>query len=316
MNTHKSTARRKAIRDRHSFFGNNPLVVKLLNDIDRVATKNTPILLDGETGTGKSLLARKIHDLSQRKGPFVSINCATFSQHLLEAELFGHAKGAFTGAKDARKGLVATAQNGTLFLDEIGELPLDSQPKLLHLLEEKTIRPVGSDKEYNTSVRIVAATNKRLKNLVKQGLFRADLYYRLNVVPFTTPPLRDRPDDIEALTNSFVCQLCEEHELATPSISTESIKALKTYHWPGNIRELRNHIERSLLLNIPLHERLPVDDTHSAATNSSCLKSHEKTQILKAISESNGNKSQAALALGISRRTLDRKLKRWREAAA
>ncbi len=316
MTTHKSSALRKAIRDRHSFFGNNPLVVKLLDDIDRVATKNTPILLDGETGTGKSLLARKIHDLSQRKGPFVSINCATFSQHLLETELFGHAKGAFTGAKDARKGLVATAQNGTLFLDEIGELPLDSQPKLLHLLEEKTIRPVGSDKEYDTSVRIVAATNKRLKDLVKQGLFRADLYYRLSVVPFTAPPLRDRPDDIEALTSTFVCQLCEEHELTSPHISTESINALQAYDWPGNIRELRNHIERSLLLSIPLHETLPAADTDSATTNKYCLKSLEKEHILKVINESKGNKSQAAKSLGISRRTLDRKLKRWDQKAA
>lgn len=315
MNTPKNPQLRKAIRDRHSFFGNNPIIVKLLDDIQRVALKNTPILLDGETGTGKSLLARKIHDISQRKGPFVSINCATFSQHLLETELFGHAKGAFTGAKDARKGLVATAQNGTLFLDEIGELPLDSQPKLLHLLEEKTIRPVGSDKEYNTSVRIVAATNQRLKDLVKQGLFRADLYYRLSVVPFTAPPLRERPDDIEALTTTFVSQLCEEHELSKPSISTESINALKAHDWPGNIRELRNHIERSLLLGTPLHEKLPINKSLSLATNTRCLKSVEKAHILKVIDESNGNKSQAANNLGISRRTLDRKLKRWQQAA-
>ncbi len=307
---------RKAIRDRHSFFGHNPIVVKLLEDIQRVAIKNTPILLEGETGTGKSLLARKIHDISQRKGPFVSINCATFSQHLLETELFGHAKGAFTGAKDARKGLVATAQDGTLFLDEIGELPLDSQPKLLHLLEEKTIRPVGSDKEFDTSVRIVAATNQRLKSLVKQGLFRADLYYRLSVVPFTSPPLRERPDDIEALTKTFVSQLCEEHELSKPNISTESINALKAHHWPGNIRELRNHIERSLLLCVPLDQKLPIYEKGSTAINKHCLKSLEKAHILMVIDESSGNKSQAANNLGISRRTLDRKLKRWEQEVA
>jgi len=312
----KNPQLRKAIRDRHSFFGHNPIVVKLLEDIQRVAIKNTPILLEGETGTGKSLLARKIHDISQRKGPFVSINCATFSQHLLETELFGHAKGAFTGAKDARKGLVATAQDGTLFLDEIGELSLDSQPKLLHLLEEKTIRPVGSDKEYDTSVRIVAATNQRLKSLVKQGLFRADLYYRLSVVPFTAPPLRERPDDIEALTRTFVSQLCEEHELAKPNISTKSINALKAHHWPGNIRELRNHIERSLLLCVPLNQKLPTHEKDSPAINKHCLKSLEKAHILMVIDESNGNKSQAAKNLGISRRTLDRKLQRWEQEAA
>jgi transcriptional regulator with PAS, ATPase and Fis domain len=316
MDPPKSLAERKAIRDRSSFFGNNPVAVKLINDIERVATKNTPILLEGETGTGKSLLARKIHELSQRSGQFISVNCATFSQHLLETELFGHAKGAFTGAKESRKGLVASAEHGTLFLDEIGELPLDFQPKLLHLLEEKTIRPVGSDTEYAASVRIIAATNQHLKERVKQGLFRPDLYYRLNVIPFTAPSLRDRPDDIKELSINFINQLCEEHKLSQPTISNESFSALKRHSWPGNIRELRNHIERSLLLDMPLHENLSEDEPAYTTNGARCLKTNEKTQILNAIDDSNGNKTKAASNLGISRRTLDRKLKRWKEEAA
>lgn len=316
MNDMKSAADRKVIRDRHLYFGENHQVVKLLSAVDSVATKNTPILLEGETGTGKSLLARRIHEVSERKGRFVSINCATFSQNLLETELFGHTKGAFTGAKEARAGLVASAKNGTLFLDEIGELAPDLQPKLLHLLEDKVIRPVGSDVEQKTSVRIIAATNHHLKKLVKEGKFRADLFYRLSVIPFTAPSLRDRPDDIAGLSKSFITQLCEEHDLPIPTLSAHSLQALMAYPWPGNIRELRNHIERSLLLNLPLHEKLPIQNVTTSSNLDKRLATHEKKFILHAIDENNGNKSKAALTLGISRRTLDRKLKRWKELAA
>jgi transcriptional regulator with PAS, ATPase and Fis domain len=310
----KSSIDRKAIRDRNPYYGKNPLIVELLREIDKVACRNTPILIEGETGTGKSLLARKIHSASQRKGKFVAINCATFSHNLLETELFGHTKGAFTDAREARKGLVSTAENGTLFLDEIGELPLDFQPKLLHLLEETVFRPVGADTVQQSFVRIIAATNCHLKQLVKEGKFRADLYYRLNVIPFKAPPLRDRPDDIEGLTQSFMSELCQEHGIDLPILPNESLEALKAYQWPGNIRELRNHIERSLLLEIPLHEKLP--NQAQATDNDKSLESHEKKIIHLAISENDGNKSKAALMLGISRRTLDRKLKRWKEVAA
>ena len=315
MNHHKSAAERKAIRDRNPYAGDNPAVIQLLNALDSVATKSSPILLEGETGTGKSLLARRVHDNSERKGRFVSINCATFSQNLLETELFGHTKGAFTGAKEARAGLVASANNGTLFLDEIGELAYDFQAKLLHLLEEKTFRPVGADIEKKTSVRIVAATNRHLKLLVKEGKFRADLFYRLSVLPFTAPPLRDRLDDLEGLSNNFIAQLSEEHGLTAATITPQALKTLKTYHWPGNIRELRNHIERSLLLNTPLDKK-PAHQESVQKTSDKSLEAHEKTFILHTIHENNGNKSKAAMTLGISRRTLDRKLKRWKELAA
>jgi len=305
----KSPHERKAIRDKHDFFGNTPVIIRLLNDIQQIATKKAPVLLEGETGTGKSLLARKIHELSLCKGKMVSINCATFSHDLLETELFGHTKGAFTGAQEARKGLVASAQHGTLFLDEVGELPLNFQPKLLRLLEEKMIRPVGSDKEAPASVRIISATNHHLKERVKQGLFRADLYYRLSVIPFTAPTLRSRSDDIEELALNFIAQICEEHEIPIPNIPQQSFDALRYYDWPGNIRELRNHIERALLLERDLRENLPIDSTAECLL----LQSREKQHILQAIESNNGNKNQAASNLGISRRTLDRKLKRWKE---
>jgi len=316
MSRKKNPIERKAIRDRHAFFGNTPPAINILKDVQRIATKNTPILLEGETGTGKSLLARMIHESSQRKGHFVSINCSTFSPNLLETELFGHSQGAFTGARDARKGLIASAQKGTLFLDEIGELPLDFQPKILHLLEEKMIRPVGSDTEFEASVRIIAATNLNLKERVKQGLFRADLYYRINVIPFIVPPLRERLGDIQELTSNFIEELCEEHDVPKPDIPMDALTALSKYDWPGNIRELRNHIERALLLGLELHERLPQDRHLEASHTEQKLKSHEKMHILKTISDSLGNKSKAAIQLGISRRTLDRKLKRWKEDAA
>ena len=309
-----STLQRRAIRDKHPYFGESQSITKLIQNIELIAQRSTPVLLEGETGTGKSLLARKIHQSSQRTGAFVAINCATFSHNLLETELFGHVKGAFTGAKGVRKGLVTSAENGTLFLDEIADLPLDFQPKLLHLLEEKMIRPVGSDKEQKTSVRIIAATNNQLKKRVKQGLFRADLYYRLNVIPFTIPALRERPEDIVGLFHSFAEQLCEEHSIDMPTLLPTELDLLMQHDWPGNIRELRNHIERCLLLRLSFAINTPANTSINKAEFA--LKTYEKRHILAAIKDHSGNKTKAATTLGISRRTLDRKLKLWKESAA
>jgi DNA-binding NtrC family response regulator len=306
---------RKKIRDNHPFYGKNPLISALLDQIEKIAPRAAPILLEGETGTGKSFFARKVHDLSRRKGRLVSINCATFSPNLLESELFGHAKGAFTGAEAARAGLTATAENGTLFLDEIGELPTELQPKLLQLLEDKMIRPVGSDIEQPVTARIVAATNCDLKQRVKEGKFRADLYYRLNVIPLKLPSLRDRPDDIPGLVNSFIEELCEEHNLTNLPLSDAAMSALKQGTWSGNVRELRNHLERALLLNLPFEQGIDHHKSEQPETQTESgwqrLEEHEKSHILLALDKSDGNKSQAALLLGISRRTLERKLKRW-----
>ncbi len=311
---------RKAIRDNHPYYGDAPSISALLKQIEKIAPKSSPILLEGETGTGKSFFARKIHELSGRKGRLVSINCATFSTNLLESELFGHTKGAFTGAETARPGLAATATNGTLFLDEIGELPPELQPKLLHLLEDKMIRPVGSDLEQPVTARIVTATNCNLEQRVKEGRFRADLYYRLNIIPLKIPSLRSRTADIPGLANNFIEALCEEHSLPKLNISKESMEALKNSPWLGNIRELRNHLERALLLNIPFEQGLPDSENEQSETAKKSgwlrLDEHEKKHILFALDKSAGNKSQAALLLGISRRTLERKLKRWESEAA
>jgi len=312
----KPTTKRKAIRDRHFHFGSDPVILALLQEAERVAKRNTPILLEGETGTGKSLVVRKIHELSHRKGSFISINCASFSSNLLESELFGHAKGAFTGAKEARQGLVNAAEHGTLFLDEVGELPLELQPKLLHLLEEKTFRAVGSDVEQLVSARIISATNCDLKKLVNDGKFRADLYYRLSVIPFKVPPLRERTADIQGLTKSFINELCEEHTLQQPALSQHCIDSLSQYPWPGNVRELRNHIERALLLDLSLEKPLTINQQASPNDSWPTLDKHEKLHINRTLEFNSGNKSKSALMLGISRRTLDRKLKRWQNDAA
>jgi len=311
---------RKMIRDSHTFYGEHPLISTLLQQIEKISPRSSPVLLEGETGTGKSFFARRIHELSSRKGRLVSINCATFSPNLLESELFGHAKGAFTGAETARPGLAVSAENGTLFLDEISELPAELQSKLFQLLEDKLIRPVGSDTEQPVNARIVAATNCNLKQMVKEGKFRADLYYRLNVIPLKIPSLRSRTDDIPALVQNFIEELCEEHSLPTASVSKGSMIALKNSTWLGNVRELRNHLERALLLDFPFDQGIETAEIKAPETASESvwlrLDEHEKAHILRALDKSAGNKSQAALLLGISRRTLERKLKRWESEVA
>lgn len=309
----KTTAR-KAIRDRDHFFGEHPLICQLTDQLQRVASKSTSILLEGETGTGKSFFARKIHQMSQRQGQFVVVNCATLGRDLLESELFGHTKGAFTGAQEARLGLVASAEGGTLFLDEISELPLELQAKLLYLLEEKKYRAVGSDKALTSTTRIVAATNQPLKQLVNTGRFRSDLFYRLSVLPFYIPALREHADDIAGLVEHFSTQLCEEHHCEKPNITAETLANLQQYTWPGNIRELRNQIERALILGQPFDHGL-IQST-DRPTKSTCLKTQEKHLILDTLDAYAGDKEKTASQLGISRRTLDRKLNQWKNNAA
>ena len=219
--------------------------------IAQIAPSQAAVLVEGESGTGKELVARALHQLSKRSGPFVPLNCGAIAPDLLESELFGHVSGAFTGAKKGREGLFRVANNGTLFLDEIGEMPLSMQSSLLRALEQKAIRPVGAEREVQVDVRIVAATNRNLKEEVAEGRFRRDLYYRLNVLTIELPSLRDRLDDIPALAHHFTQQLAKDLGSKPVSWTHEDIAAMQAYDWPGNIRELRNMMERCLLLGKP-----------------------------------------------------------------
>lgn len=298
--------------------GSSPSMQRLEGVLQRVAPTPSAVLIEGESGTGKDLVARALHQKSGREGPYVPVNCGAIAPDLLEAELFGHTKGAFTGANKARDGLFNYASGGTLFLDEIGELPLGMQAKLLRALEEKAIRPVGSEQEVKVDVRILAATNRKLDQEVKAGRFREDLYFRLNVLTLTLPPLRERSEDIPQLAHYFSRKLSQELGLEAIPFSHDDLKAMENYAWRGNIRELKNFIERCILLGrLPLEDlnkdHQPAAETPAGAGFPSCwpLDEVEKTHILQVLQACDHNKSAAARQLGIARKTLDRKLAAW-----
>lgn len=298
--------------------GESPIVRHLRKLVAKVAPTDSTVLLTGESGSGKEVLARTLHGMSLRsERPFVPINCGAISPELIESELFGHAKGAFTGANESHQGLFYYAQGGTLFLDEIGELPLSMQTKLLRVLEDRRIRPVGSTKEVDVDVRIVAATNVNLDVEVKRGRFRQDLYYRLQVMPIEMPPLRSRPEDIELLANYFIKVFAKKLRIDALKVSPDMLARLQAYEWPGNVRELRNFIERSLILgyfpkedlplNLDLDERSEIQDDPQDES----LEQVEKAHILRVLNACGGNKSEAARRLGVSRKTLERKCMAW-----
>ena len=304
--------------EKAGMLGECQLMQDVCDVIKRVAPMQTTVLIEGESGTGKELAASAIHEWSGRNGSFVPVNCGSMTAELLESELFGHAKGAFTGAHQVREGLFSYAEGGTLFLDEIGEMPMPMQTHLLRVLEERTIRPVGSNREIPVDVRIVAATNKDLEKQVAERTFREDLYYRLNVMGIRIPALRERLEDIAELAQHFTKTLAAEMGLSPPTISESEIIRLKAYAWPGNIRELKNAIERSLLLNIgpsqcingstqtPSQIKSPVDSGEELL-----LAAVEKNHILRILEMEGGNKSAAARCLGVSRKTLERKTHAW-----
>jgi DNA-binding NtrC family response regulator len=284
--------------------------------IKRVAPMPSTVLLEGESGTGKELAARAIHQLSGRTGSFVAVNCGAMTAELLESELFGHVKGAFTGAHQSREGLFPYAEGGTLFLDEIGEMPLSMQAHLLRVLEERTIRQVGSNQELPVNVRIIAATNKRLEDEVRKGKFREDLFYRLNVIFLSIPALRERPEDIPLLVDHFMQQLSTELGVESRPLDKAEMTRLQAYDWPGNVRELRNVIERCLLLNTEPSHCVPglavaQDEKIREGSESLLLESVERRHILHVLNQQSGNKSAAARILGISRKTLERKAQAW-----
>lgn len=303
------------IYDNSGMIGESQSIRNLCGVIKRVAPMPSTILLEGESGTGKELAARSIHELSGRTGIFVPVNCGAMSAELLESELFGHVKGAFTGAHQGREGLFSYANGGTLFLDEIGEMPLPMQAHLLRVLDEKNIRPVGSNQEIPVDVRIIAATNKKLEQCVNEGSFREDLYFRLNVLNLEIPPLRDRIEDLKELSQHFIDTISAGLGTKPSRLNNDELTLLSSYQWPGNVRELKNVIERSLLLNTsPSETIVGATQTDSADENqetSFLLEDIEKSHILKLLNIENGNKSAAARRLGISRKTLERRVTAW-----
>ena len=298
--------------------GRSPLLRQTLGQAARVAGhRDVTVLIGGETGTGKELLARAIHYQSPRAAaPFVEINCAAIPAALLESELFGHEKGAFTGAVAAKPGLFELAHGGSLFLDEVGHLPLELQPKLLRALEGRTIRRVGGQDGREVDVRVIGATHVDLAAAVARGEFREDLYYRLNVIALTLPPLRHREDDIEILAETFVARLATSLGLPFPALTPEVRGAMRRHRWPGNVRELRNAIERALVLSPPgtlRPEQLGLVRAETAAGVGSIPFPADLTTLVRAAAQATlqltgGNKSEAARRLGISRSRLQRVL--------
>ncbi len=297
--------------------GQSPDLQGLRASIARVATVNSTVLLQGESGTGKELVARELHAQGSRaSGPFVPVNCAAVSPELIESELFGHAKGAFTGATRARDGLFHYAQGGTLFLDEIAELPLPIQATLLRAIEDLKIRPVGSEQLVPLNLRIIAATNRQLSAEVDAGRFRKDLFFRLRVVDLNLAPLRAHKQDIPELVAHFMAQLAPSLGVEQLTISAQEMDFLAQYDWPGNVRELRNLIERSLILGSLNVSALYPGETRRNETSAAPTDLHamEKLHILSVLDSVQGDKTRAAQLLGVSRRTLERRVAEWNHA--
>ncbi len=304
--------------------GSSPPMADLLEMISYVAPTEATVLVCGESGTGKELVAEALHNNSERKNePFIKVNCAALAESLLESELFGHEKGAFTGAETRREGKFVQADRGTLFLDEIGETSKAMQVKLLRVLQEHELQRVGGDETVKVDVRIIAATNKDLEKEVKNNNFREDLYYRLNVVMLEVPPLRQRGKDIRELVTYFAGKYAEKNRRDLEGITAECMNLLTCYPWPGNVRELENAIERGIILmrGTELTERslpLPIQKqkeklTMPAGNQSESLFEAEKQLILKTLAKTSGNKSEASRRLGITRKTLLNKLNKYDE---
>lgn len=312
------------VHDRYSFgsmIGNSTPMQTLFTLAHRVSSSSTNIMINGETGTGKEVLAKALHLESKRKkGPFIAINCAAVPANLIESELFGHVKGAFTGAGFERKGLLSEAKGGTFFMDEIGDLPLELQPKLLRVIQEREYTQVGSNKSEKIDVRIIAATHANLNELVSAGSFREDLFYRLNVINLTIPPVRDRTLDILPLFLHFLSEACKLENRSLPTILPEAAKILEHYNWPGNVREIQNTAQRCAVL---CGEHVDADSFPFGETNTNVspysnilsekdfnLESHIDSIFIEALQKNNWNQTQTASFLGISRNTLTYRMKR------
>jgi DNA-binding NtrC family response regulator len=313
-----------------TIIGQSPALESLIRSARIVASTDVTVLIKGETGTGKEVLANAIQKSSSRANkPFITLNCATLPESLVESELFGHRKGSFTGASANKEGLFQAADGGTLFLDEINSLPLSIQGKLLRFLESGECLAVGDTKPYKVNVRVMAATNTDLSEQIKRGEFRQDLFYRLNVVPIELPALEDRTEDIDALIKHFLSFFAKEHNIVAPTFSRQAMKALRSYKWPGNIRELRNLCERlSILLagRTIEPENLPYEFTSNTRNIEKSnftlpalglqLEDLEADLIHQALTRTNGNRSKSARLLGISRDTLLYRIQKYGLAAS
>ncbi|BCR06354.1 acetoacetate metabolism regulatory protein AtoC [Desulfuromonas versatilis] len=312
----------------HEILGRSPAIRRLLEDISRVAPARTSVLITGETGTGKELVARALHRASPREaGPLVTVNCAAFAETLLESELFGHERGAFTGASERKRGLLEVADGGTLFLDEIGEFPLPLQAKLLRVLQERRFRRVGGTAEIESDVRIITATHRDLREMIAAGGFREDLFYRLNVVTLQVPPLREHPEDIPLLATEFLRRFAGELGRPVADLAPPTLEALQRHGWPGNVRELQNVIERGMLfctgnalqpedlpepLGTPREQAGALPWLTLGRPLPELLEEVEGELIRKALVSARGVQAQAAELLGISRSNLQYKLKKYR----
>jgi two-component system response regulator AtoC len=299
------------------FIGKSRQIREILALVKKIAPTDSPVFIQGESGTGKELIANIIWHHSRRNElPFIALNCATLSENLIESELFGHEKGAFTSAYQTKHGIVEVADNGTLFLDEIGELPPGLQAKLLRFLDSGEFRRVGSNRTLTVNVRVMAATNKDMRPLVRTGAFREDLYYRLNVITISLPPLRERRDDVPELAAFFLRKYCSKMSKSIDGFSADALGTLTGYDWPGNVRELENVIERAVILcdnsNIKKGD-LSISAVAPATGNDAkpSLDEMEKEYILRVLGEAGGNQSKASQILGIDRKTLYLKLKKY-----
>ncbi len=302
--------------------GQSDRMREVFDQIHRVATSDSTVLIVGESGTGKELVASAIHENSRRRNaPFIAVNVTALPDALIESELFGYVRGAFTGAVESREGRFRAANSGTLFMDEVGDLPLTLQPKLLRVLETYSFAPVGSNLESQVDIRLIAATSRVLPEMVRDGQFRIDLYHRLNVLTIELPPLRDRPSDIPILVEHFLVDCAKRHLREVPGVAPELLNYLQQYEWPGNVRQLRNVIENMLVMgdekvltlrNLPKYlSGNPLSEQHPSGKGGFNLENLEKEAILSALKKSFGNRTHAAHTLGISVRTLQRKLKLW-----
>lgn len=326
----ENTALHERLDKKYQFqgiIGNSKSLTEVMETVKRVAPTRATVLLVGETGTGKELFAQAIHQNSpRRRAPFLTVHCAALAPSLLESELFGHEKGAFTGASERRIGRFESADGGTLFLDEIGEIDASTQIKLLRFLENRTFERLGSSKTIEVDIRLIFATNRDLEKSVREGKFREDLYYRLNVVPVRLPPLRERQEDILPLVDHYIKEFSRENEVPPVEFSEGAKAALKRYSWPGNIRELRNFCENLVVLKqggmvseYDLDPRIveeggpPRDGVSQDRPTSLSKEENEKRLLRNALIQARGNRTKAAELMGISRRTLHRKLAMWPE---